>query len=89
MEWQLGPLSIATGGYIGMGPTAGDYCPIPLAIASDGYIRFDVEQQFLDKGGAGHGAVIQEYEYREPKKKDERGKLAALAIIAIEIMYDD
>ena len=89
----LGPLSIATGGYIGIGPGAGDYCPLPLAIGSDGYIRFEIEPTFVEKGGAGKGRTrwIEPPYYPpvEPEPKKNMAKLALLAIIAIEAHYDD
>lgn len=54
--WILDPLSIATDGYIGIGPIAGDFCPLPLAIATIGYVRFEVRARvniFAGDGGTG------------------------------------
>lgn len=85
MAWILDPISIATHGYIGIAPGP-DYCPLPLAIGSNGYIRFDVIPIVGDPFGGGHGVAIQEY-YEEPKKKD-LAKLAVIAVIAIEQNYD-
>lgn len=86
----LDPISIATGGYIGIGPGAGDYCPLPLAIASDGYIRFTPEEVDPFGGGMGHGAVI--WEPRQlalPLGMEEDAQLALLAKLAIDEMYGD
>lgn len=82
----LDPLSIATGGYVGAGPST-DFCPLPLAIASDGYIRFEVDAVDRRDGDGGHGAVIMYPP--EPKPKDKNLiKLATIAIIAIEENYE-
>ena len=87
--WILDPLSIATGGYIGIGPGLNDYCPLPLAIGSDGYIRFRVEETDPFGGGMGHGAVILERYPSDDVKETEQDKFfIALAIIAINEMYD-
>lgn len=77
----LDPISIATGGYVGIAPGP-DYCPLPLAIGSDGYIRFEITGVDPFGGGMGHGAIIQE-RYPEPPKKN-LARLALLAVIAIE-----
>lgn len=82
----LDPLSIATGGYIGIGPGVGDFCPLPLAIASDGYIRFEVEPFDRRDGDGGHGAVI--WEPRITKPRTEKELLATLAMLAIEEIYE-
>jgi len=84
----LDPLSIGTGGYIGIGPGANDFCPLPLAIGSDGYIRFEVAPP-VDRreGDGGHGAVILEPRKAIPKTSQD-DQLAALALLAIEIYYD-
>ena len=85
----LEPISIATGGYVGIGPPVGQFCPTPLAIASDGYIRFEVGDRRDGDGGTGPSAFIREPALpREPKGADKQ-KLAALAIVAIETIYDD
>lgn len=85
-EWVLDPLSIATSGYIGHGPTMGDYCPLPLAIASHGYIRFDVTPPF-PPGGAGFGKGY--IEYVAPRKEQNEKELETLAIFAVMIIDDD
>ena len=84
--WILDPLSIATGGYVGIGPTASDFCPLPLAIATDGYVRFDVRDIDPSLLGGGHGNVT----FRPRRRRDtdeltqnEDAELAVLAIIAI------
>jgi hypothetical protein len=83
--WILDPISIATSGYIGIGPGATDYCPLPLAIGSHGYIRFEVDAEIGDGGhAAGHGAVIHE---RIPAKRNLT-RIASLAAIAIHEFYD-
>jgi hypothetical protein len=84
-EWVLDPLSIATHGYVGHGPTFGDYCPIALAIASHGYIRFDVQppDDPFD-GGAGHGAVISVTSDQRAKQLTEDMQLALFAVMAID-----
>jgi hypothetical protein len=83
----LDPLSIGTGGYIGIGPGANDFCPLPLAIGSDGYIRFEVEPGDRRDGDGGHGAAIWEPSVALPES-DEDLEFAAIAITAIEIFYD-
>ena len=84
----LEPISIATGGYIGIGPGATDYCPLPLAIGSDGYIRFEVTPPWPgdDPFGGGHGAVILEPRRILPKGLAEDEQLAILAFLAIDEM---
>ena len=85
----LGPLSIATGGYIGIGPGATDYCPLPLAIGSDGYIRLDVEPAFDRRdgdGGTGIRGVI--LDPVAPVKKGVSPHLVAAALVAIQEYYD-
>lgn len=84
----LEPISIATGGYIGIGPGATDYCPLPLAIGSDGYIRFEVTPPWPgdDAFGGGHGAVILEPRHITAKDFTEAEQLALLAIFAIDEM---
>jgi len=47
MSYILEPISIATGGYIGPIPSSSDQCPAPIAIATDGYVRF----AFVDQVG--------------------------------------
>lgn len=83
----LDPLSIATGGYIGIGPGANDFCPLPLAIGSDGYIRFEVDVGDRRDGDGGHGAVIWEPRITLPATSED-DEIIALAITAIEIWYD-
>ena len=80
----LDPLSIATAGYVGVGPGS-DFCPLPLAIGSDGYIRFEVDAvNFRDLDGSSSKFI----EIIPAEKKRDAAKLAALAIIAIEEHYD-
>jgi len=83
----LEPISIATGGYIGIGPGT-DYCPLPLAIGSDGYIRFEVTPPWPgdDPFGGGHGAVILEPRHFRREDFTETEQLALLAIFAINEM---
>lgn len=81
----LEPISIATGGYIGIGPGATDFCPLPLAIGSDGYIRFEVTPD-VDPFGGGHGAVVLEPRRVVPRDITEAEQLALLAIFAIDEM---
>jgi hypothetical protein len=85
----LEPISIATGGYIGIGPGT-DYCPLPLAIGSDGYIRFEVTPPWPgdDPFGGGHGAVIRLPETYRRKEITEDEQLALLALFAIKEMDD-
>ena len=82
----LEPISIATGGYVGIGPTSGPFCPLPLAIGSDGYIRFELPDEEIGDGGhwKGHGAVISEP--MEPSRPIQ--KLALLAVAAIQQWYE-
>lgn len=84
----LDPISIATGGYVGTGPAFGDYCPLPLAIGSDGYIRFEVTPPTEDRvgGAGGHGAVVVEYSPQRGRDT-ETDELLALALCAIEAWY--
>lgn len=84
----LEPISIATGGYIGIGPTTGTFCPWDIAIATDGYVRLDVAPE-VDPFGGGHGAVI--WEPRQlslPIGFEDDAQLALLAMLAIDEMYE-
>lgn len=86
-EWVLDPLSIATSGYVGHGPTMGDYCPLPLAIASHGYIRFDVPSP---DDGLGGGASFRGYiQDIAPRAEQDEKELATLAVFAVMIIDDD
>lgn len=69
MAWVLDPLSIATGGYVGAGPGAGDFCPTALAIGTDGYVRFDVAP--TSRGGAG-GLDTSKQERQERQERERR-----------------
>lgn len=81
----LEPISIATGGYIGVGPSAGTFCPWDIAIATDGYVRLDVAPAPTpDPFGGGHGAVIQERRRFVDPGLSEDEQLALLAVIAID-----
>ena len=80
--WILDPLSIATDGYIGVGPTAGDFCPLPLAIATIGYVRFDVAPRVNILAGDG-GTGIQR------KETDLIVMLAPMIIAAVEEIEGD
>lgn len=87
----LEPISIATGGYVGIGPTTGTFCPWDIAIATDGYVRLDVEP-VPDRrdGDGGHGAVIWEprRQFSLPIGLEEDAQLALLAMLAIDEMYE-
>ena len=60
--WILDPLSIATDGYIGIGPGASDFCPLPLAIATIGYVRIQVARGNILLGDGGTGIQRKEAE---------------------------
>ena len=70
----LEPISIATGGYVGVAEAG--FCPLPLAIASDGYIRFEtINRKTL---GGGHGAVL-----FEPTVQEQDNTTEILMLIAL------
>lgn len=85
--WILEPISIATKGYVGLGPNSTGFCPAPLAIASHGYIRFSIPDDEIGDGGhaKGHGHVIAE---RIPTKKRNVTRIAGLAVLAIKEFYE-
>lgn len=84
--WILEPISIATQGYVGVGPLATGFCPAPLAIASHGYIRFEVAVED-DPFGGGTGVRVFPVEGPTQDQGVDPVKIA-LAIVAIEEMYD-
>lgn len=89
MPYLLEPISIATQGYVGLGPDVGEFCPRPLAIATHGYVRFVVgPARDPFGGGKGHGRVIQPPRQVD-KPESDTAKKALLAVIAIESYYDD
>ena len=78
----LNPISIATIGYVC------DSVINPIARGTHGYVCLGVTPPVVDDGGGGyHGAVIvEQQEYIDPRVDEE---LAALAILAIQAVYDD
>ena len=62
----LEPISIATKGYVGVGPSAGAFCPTDIAIATFGYVRIQPPE---DLGGGGQLA-------REERAREEARKRA-------------
>ncbi len=75
----LEPISIATAGYAA--PASAQAGPRPLAIASDGYIRF----RGVRRGaGGGHGARIQYPVDKSTVTDDDVEQLALLAVIVID-----
>lgn len=86
MAWILEPISIATEGYVGIGPLGTGFCPAPLAIGSQGYIRFEVGDRRDGDGGAGIRGVIIEPQPAVEKGVDPRKVIAA--IIAIQEYYE-
>lgn len=86
MAWILEPISIATQGYVGLGPLPSGFCPAPLAIASHGYIRFEVADRRDGDGGTGIRVIP--VDAVPPEKRGVDPAKIALAIIAIEEMYE-
>ncbi len=69
----LDPISIATKGYVGITQTH-EFCPLPLAIASLGYIRFI----HIEKGGGSSTA------YNAHRVKEDNEVILAVIIATTE-----
>ena len=83
----LDPISIATKGYVGIGPDAGEYCPTDIAIATFGYVRIEPPEE--GGGGQADVALARERRKRETEARERAREFAAKQKAELDALFPE